>query len=121
MREFHNDETPGTVKYYWENTKENFKREEDVVGRDIRELEDEFLDDIPEEWSDDNFTDFKHHDYMWWFNAVKWIANAIFVATPTMIICLFLLLFNIFENVFWNKIWAHGNIWLVGKTVFMAL
>ena len=114
IREFHNNNDPGTVSYYLENAKENLEIEEDQLSNDLKQIEDEFNNDIPKELGDVNFA---KHDWGYILDALRWVLNAIFIATPinvTLWICLFI---HFISQMFINKWWAHGNLFLIAKTL----
>lgn len=118
IREFNNTYDPGTVSYYWENAKENFEREEDMVSNEIKEVEDEFNNDIPKELSDTNFM---KHDWSFILNGLRWVLNAVFIASPINFFLWVMVFWHYMVQIFLNKWWAHGNLFLISKTIFITL
>jgi len=51
----------------------------------------------------------------------KWMINAFLVAGPISIVTVGLAGFNIYESIWWQKWWADGNWFLIGKSIYIVV
>lgn len=53
--------------------------------------------------------------------ALKWIINFWLTGVPYVFYCIFALVWNIYLNIVENKWWAHGNVILLGSTIYLII
>lgn len=53
--------------------------------------------------------------------ALKWIVNFWIVGVPYVLYCIFAIVWNLYWNILENKWWAHGNVVLLGSSVYLVV
>ena len=59
-----------------------------------------------------NFETFRH--FVWVF---RWAINGIIIGIPWFILSISGLVYNLYFNIAWNRIWGGGNLWLIFNTL----
>lgn len=53
--------------------------------------------------------------------ALKWIVNFWVVGVPYVLYCIFAIVWNLYWNIQENKWWAHGNVILLGSSIYLVV
>ena len=53
--------------------------------------------------------------------ALKWIVNFWLVGVPYVLYCIFAIVWNLYWNIVENKWWAHGNVILLGSSIYLVI
>ena len=52
--------------------------------------------------------------------ALKWIIN-FWITIPYAVYCIFAIIWNLYWNIEFNHGWAHGNLVLLGSTIYLVV
>ena len=115
----------------WKNESELERLEEEIqaIEDDAKEFGYEFQHDFEEEVPSIDAIEQEYKDLggvtwdnSWeWLLFFRWVINALFVGVPFTIYSTFSVLWNIFLNFKFNRMWAGGNVYLIFNTVFMIV
>lgn len=53
------------------------------------------------------------------FEYYKYVADVAFIAIPWTVTALLCISWNLWFNYSWNEVWAGGNFWLMGNTIYI--
>ena len=93
------------------------------IEDDGQELLEELEDDVPVKEYDNfvaNLVLGTHiFDFKKAFETFRWVFNFVFIFIPYFVISIACFSWNVVLNISFNKLWAGGNLWLVGNTLFL--
>lgn len=77
----------------------------------------DLIDELPSyDREKDLSKDVSFSDYIDYY---RYMINTVLIAGPWVLFGLAAVFWNLYFNAEWNRMWADGNIWLVGNTVFI--
>lgn len=93
---------------------------------EVDAFEDEVVDayeteDMADAWMKLNKYGFTWGGFAKFLLKIRWILNVVFFAVPWILIGIVGVIYNLYFNIFWNKIWAGGNYYLMANTIFLLV
>jgi len=54
-------------------------------------------------------------------SVARWAINAYIFGIPFTLYCFIAMIWNLFINIKWNKLWAEGNLFLLANTLYLFI
>lgn len=87
------------------------------LDNDVRDMEDELYQDFEDEMDVREL--WKQSDSLFQFFIVfRWLLNLVTIGFPWVFISQIFFAWNVLFNAKWNFLWAGGNVYLVGNTIY---
>ena len=71
--------------------------------------------------NDADFDSIEEEPWYMIFTNVSYILNCIFIAGPWSVLGTALISWNLWLNIDFNRVWAGGNLWLIGNTTYLIV
>jgi len=94
----------------------------DKISENEKEWQQEFeddlqLDDYKAEFAKLAFGGINTETFEHFFWVFRWAINGLFFGIPWFVLSIAGLVYNLYFNIAWNRIWGGGNIWLIVNTL----